>query len=64
MAREYQCEKCGGDMMGDGYTRALVCEFVPETDEVDAREADADPLYCSLEEDHNPVAEVQSCATT
>jgi len=59
MASEFQCQKCGGDMMGDGYTRALICEFVPDTDETDAREADANPLYCSFEDDRDAASEVR-----
>lgn len=48
---EYQCNVCGGDMSGDGYTRPLVCEYV---DDYEPREADANPLYCTLED---PVVE-------
>lgn len=48
---EYQCEVCGGTMSGDGYTSPLVCEYV---DDYEPREADSNPLYCTLED---PVVE-------
>tara|TARA_R110000765_G_scaffold7963_2_gene25960 strand:- start:2989 stop:3228 length:240 start_codon:yes stop_codon:yes gene_type:complete len=41
------CNNCGGDMVGDGYTMSLHCEF---TDLPLDREADAEPLYCKPEE--------------
>jgi len=39
--------------------RPLICEFVPDTDETDAREADANPLYCSFEDDRDAASEVR-----
>ena len=44
---EYQCNVCGGTMVGDGYTSPLVCEYV---DDYEPREADSNPLYCTLED--------------
>lgn len=43
------CVKCGGAMIGDGYTSVLRCEFAPDTDEV--FEPDAAPVYCDFEEE-------------
>jgi len=41
------CKNCGGDMIGDGYTVVLHCEY----SEVDYLESDAGPVYCTLEVD-------------
>ena len=41
------CKNCGGDMIGDGYTVVLHCEYA----EVDTLEPDAGPVYCTLEVD-------------
>lgn len=44
------CVKCGGDLIGDGYTSALRCEFA-DMDDWEELEADASPVYCDFEED-------------
>ena len=41
------CPKCGGEMVGDGYTAPYHCEF---TTVPDGTECDADPIYCDFEE--------------
>lgn len=46
------CKKCGGNMVGDGYTLVRHCEFADVDDDPRAPfEADADPIYCNYEED-------------
>lgn len=42
------CAKCGGDMIGDGYTSVLHCEYVDETE---CYEPDAEPIYCNFKEE-------------
>jgi hypothetical protein len=39
--------KCGGSMVGDGYTLSLHCEIADETT-YDFNESDADPVYCDF----------------
>ena len=41
------CKKCGGTMIGDGYTSVLHCEFTEE-DTYDSLEPDACPVYCDF----------------
>lgn len=41
------CEKCGGTMVGDGYTSVLHCEFAEEAT-YDSLEPDASPVYCDF----------------
>jgi uncharacterized protein (DUF983 family) len=43
------CPKCGGDMIGDGYTSVMHCEYA-EFDYTEY-EADAGPVLCDYEED-------------
>lgn len=42
------CPKCGGTIIGDGYTSVIACEFaeIPE-----GIEPDAGPIYCDYEEE-------------
>lgn len=42
-----QCRDCGGNMIGDGYTVVLHCEFT----DPDPIEPDADPVYCNYQEE-------------
>ena len=42
------CIKCGGEMIGDGYTDVMRCEYV---DDIEGYEPDAYPLYCDFEEE-------------
>ena len=44
------CKKCGGDMIGDGYTMVFHCEFVDFEKVIDL-EPDAPPVYCDYEEE-------------
>lgn len=39
------CPKCGGTMVGDGYTMLRHCEFARPED-LEGKEADAGPVYC------------------
>lgn len=39
------CIKCGGDMVGDGYTLVDHCEYADEAD-YEFHEPDAGPVYC------------------
>ncbi len=41
------CKNCGGDMIGDGHTSVIHCEYVEE-DEYCFHEPDADPIYCDF----------------
>lgn len=49
-----KCIKCGGDMVGDGYTVPIHCEYVVEP-EIDIVEPDSGPWYCDFVEPYNPV---------
>ncbi len=44
MDRTFVCRKCGGTMIGDGFTEPLRCEFAE--DAAVAVEPDAGPVYC------------------
>lgn len=44
------CPKCGGEMIGDGYTTVLHCEFANEEDYWYLA-PDSNPIYCDFEED-------------
>lgn len=44
-----QCKRCGGTMIGDGYTTVTYCEHVDTTGE--CFEPDAGPIYCDFEEE-------------
>lgn len=46
-----QCKKCGGSMIGDGYTKVLHCEYVEDTSEL---EPDAGPVYCDYVDEEKP----------
>jgi hypothetical protein len=41
------CSKCGGDIIGDGYTSPMHCEYA----EYDGIECDAGIVECDFEED-------------
>lgn len=41
------CLNCGGEMIGDGCTVAIHCEYV---DLPLDRECDAEPLYCKFKD--------------
>jgi len=43
------CKNCGGDMIGDGFTAVMHCEYADES-ELDCLESDADTVYCAFEE--------------
>lgn len=43
-----QCPLCGGEMVGDGYTSVLHCEFA-ESDLTVA--PDSTPIYCDFDEE-------------
>ena len=45
----YRCSKCGGALLGDGYTQVLHCEFADEEDYLYV-EPDAPPVLCNFEE--------------
>jgi len=49
------CAKCGGTMVGDGYTMVRHCENV---EDITGMEADSGPIYCNYGEveDENPCA--------
>lgn len=42
------CPKCGGTLLGDGYTTVVHCEYVKDIGDV---EPDASPIYCDFEEE-------------
>ena len=42
------CIKCGGNMIGDGYTSFVHCEYAPDVH--DPVEPDGGPFYCDYEE--------------
>lgn len=44
------CPRCGGSMIGDGYSKVAHCEFV---DPYPDAEPDADPIYCDYRDDDN-----------
>lgn len=47
------CEICGGDMTGDGYTSVLCCERVEFDPEKITYEADAGPIFCTMDKESN-----------
>lgn len=46
-----KCIKCGGEMIGDGYTMVLHCEFA-EPESYEYHECDSNPVFCEFEEDN------------
>lgn len=48
------CSKCGGDMLGDGYTVVKHCEYAEE-DDYKYREPDAWPVECDFEDQDDEV---------
>ena len=43
------CKKCGGEMIGDGYTSVMHCEFV--VSDISDLEPDANPVECDFGDD-------------
>jgi len=43
-----RCPKCGGDMIGNGYTVVFHCEYA---DDYESLEPDASPKYCNFKEE-------------
>lgn len=41
------CINCNGDMIGDGYTLVLHCEYADE-ELLEGLEPDANPVYCDF----------------
>ena len=39
----FYCPECGGDLLGDGYTRVIHCEYADAPLDADP---DAPPIYC------------------
>ena len=48
-ARHYSCPRCGGSLIGDGYSLVIHCENA-EDDRVWEAEPDAPVIYCESEE--------------
>jgi hypothetical protein len=46
------CPKCGGDIIGDGYTSVMHCEYA-EDSEYEYHEPDANPVWCNFEEEED-----------
>jgi hypothetical protein len=42
------CPKCGGNLIGDGYTLAIHCEFA-NTEDYWYNEPDAPAVYCDFD---------------
>ena len=51
------CNDCGGEMIGDGYTMVLHCEYA-EDDTYWYNAPDDGPVYCGLDCDQLEVPEV------
>lgn len=49
------CRNCNEDLIGDGYRSPMHCPNITDEQEVELnyREADADPLFCNLDEENN-----------
>lgn len=47
------CTKCGGDIIGDGYTSPMHCEFADE-EEYEFDEPDCNVIECDFEEEDTP----------
>lgn len=45
-----QCNKCGGDLIGDGYTTVMYCENADEST-YEYHEPDAGPVECDYEDE-------------
>ena len=46
-----QCPKCGGTMIGDGYTEPRRCENLE--DDLFDREPDSGPYYCDFDNNND-----------
>lgn len=44
------CIKCGGEMIGDGYTSVMHCEYTEE-EEYSFKAPDEGPVYCGYSDD-------------
>ena len=44
------CKNCGGDMIGDGYTSVIHCEYA-DHELIDLCEPDCSPIFCDFKED-------------
>ena len=53
-----QCDKCGGTMIGDGYTSVMHCEFAEE-ETYEFHEPDANPVECDFKEDDERLTEIE-----
>ena len=42
------CPNCGGDLIGDGYTSVVHCEYANE-ESYENCEPDAGPIYCTYD---------------
>ena len=45
-----KCIKCGGDMLGDGFSTVLRCEYAEE-EQYEYSEPDANPVWCEYTAD-------------
>lgn len=45
-----RCKKCNGDMIGDGYTTVVRCEYVEYPLDV---EPDGNPIYCDYKDEED-----------
>jgi hypothetical protein len=46
---DWICKTCGGEMIGDGYTRAITCETIDPWDI--PLEPDAEPMFCERKDE-------------
>lgn len=44
------CPRCGGALIGDGYSSVIHCEFADD-DQLNSVEPDANPIYCNYEDE-------------
>ena len=56
-----KCNECGGDMVGNGYTPVMYCEYA-EKSTYEHVEADSGPIYCDLNKPTTLKEEVLSIA--
>ena len=54
------CPKCGGDLIGDGYTVVIHCEYADES-KYEYHEPDSDPIYCDFEESNQGYSCTRMC---
>ena len=46
------CPRCGGSLIGDGYTTVRHCENVVRDDDLACMEPDAPIVFCDMEDDN------------